>query len=104
AVHMILSNPPYVAEGDINGLQQEVRDYEPRTALSAGADGLLFYRTIIPQAGHSLIKGGSLFLDIGYGQAEPLKRLLADDGSYTGIEAKKDLSGIERVLTAKKKF
>ncbi|MBI5561726.1 MAG: peptide chain release factor N(5)-glutamine methyltransferase [Deltaproteobacteria bacterium] len=98
---LILSNPPYVAEAEFEGLQPEVRDYEPRSALVAGPDGLEFYRRIIKDAPAFLTPGGWLMVEIGYGQAGRAADLFNADGRYNKVEVKKDLSGIERVVKAR---
>lgn len=98
---IIMSNPPYVAQADMNSLQPEVRDYEPRAALLGGAQGLDFYRRIIKDAPRYLTTGGFLLMEIGYGQAKDIKKMFEEYGGFADIEVKKDLSGIERVIIAK---
>ena len=66
---LIVSNPPYVAAGDLAGLEPEVRAFEPALALSAGPDGLAAYRALIPDCARLLAPGGSVALEIGQGQA-----------------------------------
>ena len=100
---IIISNPPYVAQAEMDGLQPEVRDYEPHAALLGGADGLDFYRRIIKDAPRYLTPGGFLLMEIGYGQAAKIKNIFDEYGGFTDIEVKKDLSGIERVMMAKKR-
>lgn len=70
---MIVSNPPYVPDGDIADMQTEVRDFEPHNALFSGADGLDIVRRIIGDAPKHLNSGGFLFIEIGIGQTEQLK-------------------------------
>ena len=94
---MILSNPPYIRTGDIDGLQEEVRLYDPRTALDGGEDGLYFYRKIIRQSREYLEPGGYLMLEIGWDQAEEVSALMRASG-YAGIRVKKDLAGLDRVV------
>ncbi len=101
-IDIMLSNPPYVSKKDMEKLQPEVKEYEPHLALYAGEDGLDSYRTIIPQALPYLKKGGYLILEIGYGQAEGVKELFAQYPAYDKIEIINDLSGIERVMKARK--
>ncbi|MCL2199792.1 MAG: peptide chain release factor N(5)-glutamine methyltransferase [Defluviitaleaceae bacterium] len=62
---VIISNPPYILSGDIAGLSPTVRDHEPHLALDGGADGLDFYRRLIPQAKKLLAPDGMLLLEIG---------------------------------------
>lgn len=95
----IVSNPPYIREGDIAFLEPEVRDFEPVSALSGGADGLFFYREICKNAKTFLTPGGFVFFEIGWDQREGVARLLEDAG-FTHIACGNDLSGKNRVLWA----
>ena len=92
---MIVSNPPYVAEDEV--LEPQVRDYEPASALFAGAEGLDVYRRLIPQAQAALNPGGWLLLEIGHGQRGALTKLLAD---WNNVSFVADLQGIPRVACA----
>ena len=96
---VIASNPPYVAEADRETLAREVRDFEPAQALFAGADGLEVYRRLIPVAKAALKPGGWLVMEMGAGQADTLRRVLA---GWNGVEIKRDLAGIERVISARR--
>ena len=98
---IVVSNPPYVAEADREGLAVEVRDYEPEQALFAGADGLDVYRRLIPQAFAALAPGGYMVLEIGYGQEAPVSALLGEVG-FESLEFTADLQGIPRVAYARK--
>lgn len=101
-VSMILSNPPYVPDGELDKLQPEIRYYEPIVALDGGEDGLDFYRRIIAESPLYLYGGGFLILEMGYKQAKGIYSLLNDSGFYNDIEIKKDLAGIERVIKARR--
>lgn len=94
---LIVSNPPYISEADIETLQPEVRDFEPRIALAGGADGLDFYRQIIPSAPDHLTPGGWLFLEVGAGQSEKVTEIFANN-SFSAIFSTKDPAGIDRVV------
>ena len=94
---MIVSNPPYVAEGE--QLEAQVRDFEPSYALFAGPQGLDIYRRLIPQAHVALRPGGWLLMEIGHGQQEALTELL---GGWDGVSFVEDLQGIPRVVCARK--
>lgn len=94
---IIVSNPPYIASSVIPTLEPEVAVHEPMMALDGGEDGLFFYRRIIASAGEYLLRGGMLFLEIGYDQGEAVSKLLADAG-FTDIEIKKDYAGLDRVV------
>ena len=96
----LVSNPPYIPRGEIDNLQKEVALYEPRLALDGGEDGLDFYRRIIADAPLFLKEGGLLALEVGYDQAQPVNQMLKEKGCFQKIEIKKDLSGIDRVVTA----
>lgn len=76
--HLIISNPPYIPSAEIEKLQPEVRDFEPRHALDGGFDGLDFYRRFSVEAGPFLNPGGRLMLEIGDGQAEPVCEILQE--------------------------
>ncbi len=96
----ILSNPPYIRSGDIETLQPEVRDHEPRIALDGGPDGMDILRRIIDGAHRYLVSGGLLALEFGAGQGESLKRFAEETGCYSGVEVVYDLAGKDRVLKA----
>lgn len=100
---LIVSNPPYIPTADIELLDQEVRDYDPRTALDGGSDGLDIYRTLIPEAVDYLSPGGWLLLEIGIGQANDLVQLIQQTGSYQEPNIALDPGGIERVVSAQLK-
>jgi hypothetical protein len=72
---IIVSNPPYIPSKDIDGLQREVKDFEPRLALDGGADGLDYYRRIAEDAPKYLAKGGSIILEVGIGEAKKVVKL-----------------------------
>ncbi len=97
---LIISNPPYVRTGDIEGLQPEIRDWEPRIALDGGPDGLDAYRKIVPKAGRFLRKGGRIMLEVGSGQAQSVADICVTTG-YARTEILRDLSGIERIVQAR---
>lgn len=94
---IIVSNPPYIKSSVCEELMTEVRDHEPRLALDGDADGLRFYRIIAAEAREHLRKGGKLYLEIGYDQAEEVRNLL-EEHKYNDIEVIKDLSGLDRVI------
>lgn len=94
---IIVSNPPYIASAVIPTLEPEVAAHEPLQALDGGEDGLSFYRRIAGSAGKYLMRGGMLFFEIGYDQAEAVSGLMADAG-FIDIEIKKDYAGLDRVV------
>ncbi len=92
---VIITNPPYIPSGDIEHLQREVKDYEPRLALDGGADGLDFYRKIAETATKHLNKGGMLIMEVGAGEAQEVVKLFKGT-SYAMIS--QDFNGIERYV------
>jgi len=93
----IVCNPPYIPTGDIPGLDVSVRDYEPHMALDGGADGLDFYRAIAVKWKSALRLGGTLFFEVGIGQAPAVEDILAQNG-YEDIKTAADTQGIWRVV------
>lgn len=93
--HLIVSNPPYIAENDPHLYQGDL-PHEPLQALASGQDGLDALRHLIARAPDYLQPGGRLLLEHGYDQAEAVRELL-QKGGYTGIEQHRDLAGILRV-------
>jgi len=98
---IIVSNPPYIASSDIEGLQPEVAEYEPVTALDGGKDGLKFYRAIVNYAQQHLKPEGTLAFEVGYGQSKDVADMMRS--GFDNICITKDYAGIERVVTGKKK-
>ena len=96
---VILSNPPYIPDADVDALEDTVKNYEPRLALCGGKDGLDFYKTIASDAPEHLFDGGALFLEVGIGQAEAVSELLKNAG-FASVEIRKDISGVERMIKA----
>lgn len=96
---LIVSNPPYVAHGDIASLAPEVRDYDPALALDGGAEGLDYYRAIAADARRLLASGGRLIVELGAGQEAAVRALFTKAG-LTVAAARDDLAGIPRALSA----
>jgi release factor glutamine methyltransferase len=98
---LILSNPPYIAAGEIAGLTKEVADHDPRLALDGGPDGLEAYRRIATRARDALIEDGCLLVEIGPGQEEDVATILARAGlDPKRSEGRRDLAGRPRVVVA----
>jgi len=95
---LIVSNPPYVAHGDIATLAPEVRDYDPVVALDGGSDGLDGYRAIAADAHRLLAPGGRLIVELGAGQEGAVRALFTKAGLTVG-KARDDLGGIARALS-----
>jgi len=98
---VIVSNPPYVPDAEIENLAREVRDHDPFEALAGGVDGLVVVREIVAGAPSRLSRGGALFLEVGVGQGREVSRLLSESGSWADIQVTRDLAGRERVVIAR---
>jgi release factor glutamine methyltransferase len=94
----VISNPPYVGEGEADKVQREVRKFEPQQALFAGPDGLDVITRLISQAPAYLSPGGGLVLEIGYAQEQPVREMLC---GWREVRTVPDLQGIQRVIVAR---
>ena len=102
---LVVSNPPYIAVGELEGLQREVRDYEPHLALEAGADGLSIIRRLLGDAGAYLKPGGHFLFEIGFDQREAVDSLigpLVSRGVWRLLDVYLDLQGIPRTVALHK--
>lgn len=98
---LIISNPPYIPSGEIETLQPEVRDHEPRRALDGGPDGLDCFRRLAAGAGVFLKAGGQLMAEFGDGQAEHVREIF--EAQKWIVEAlKPDYTGRPRILVARR--
>ena len=98
---LVVSNPPYVSPEEWAELEPEVRDYDPRDALVAGADGLAAYEILMPVSAALLCDGGVLVLELGHGQADAVTRMARAAG-FVQIDILPDLAGIPRVFSARR--
>ncbi|MBE3552392.1 MAG: peptide chain release factor N(5)-glutamine methyltransferase [Kyrpidia tusciae] len=110
---IVVSNPPYIPSGDIDGLQPEVARFEPRAALDGGGDGLDVYRRLFFQLPEVLARPGAVAVEVGAGQAGAVRRLLEQSfgavaggaGGAAAVQMEtgtdRDLAGIERVVWAR---
>ena len=98
---LIYSNPPYIKSKEIDNLQVEVRDYEPKLALDGGEDGLFFYRSIIKSSPEFLNNKGFLVFEIGHDEAEDIYNLMKDKFE---VEVYKDLNNLDRVVVGQLKM
>jgi release factor glutamine methyltransferase len=94
---LIVCNPPYIPTGDIAGLEESVRAYEPVLALDGGEDGLNYYRGIVPKWKETLAEGGVFAFECGIGQAPFVAEVLYRNG-FEEIRTYKDTLGIERIV------
>lgn len=99
---LIACNPPYVSAAEYEELEKNVKDYEPRAALYGGEDGLDLYRRICEQVGRFLKPDGALLLEIGYKQGPAVRALLEQTELFKAITVDKDLSGHDRLVTARR--
>jgi release factor glutamine methyltransferase len=97
AADLVVSNPPYIAAADRDQLMRDVRDFEPATALFAGATGLDVIDRLVPDAFRALRPGGALVMEIGAGQSEAVAARLEGAG-FTAVTTYADLAGIARVI------
>jgi release factor glutamine methyltransferase len=95
---LIVTNPPYVASGDIAALPREVREHDPIWALDGGADGLAAYREIVSQLPRLLATGGVAVLELGIGQEAQVAALARSARLLVNESARRDLSGLPRAL------
>jgi release factor glutamine methyltransferase len=93
---VVTMNPPYIAESDIGELQPEVRDFEPKGALTDNADGLTFYRRFAEVSADILTPSAMAFLEIGYGQSDAVRDVLTSAGLRCEFIA--DLAGVPRIV------
>jgi release factor glutamine methyltransferase len=100
---LLLSNPPYIAAGEIPSLPETVRRYEPHLALDGGDDGLMFYRRLLAEAPPYLVDGGVAIVEVGHRQAGDVCRLFAQSQPWAVLEVVKDYSGIERIVVVQRR-
>jgi release factor glutamine methyltransferase len=96
---LVVANLPYIPTMDIPSLSPDVRA-EPHLALDGGSDGLALVRRLVATAPRLLAPGGALVLEIGAGQAEATRQLLVDAG-LTDLRVRRDLGGVDRVVSAR---
>ncbi len=94
---LIISNPPYISDEEMEGLSTEVSQFDPDLALRGGMDGLAAYRVIISEAPEYMKPGGWVVLEIGYQQARPVSDMMTFAG-FSQVEVLKDLGGNDRVV------
>ena len=99
---IIVSNPPYIAESEREGLQPEVRDWEPPEALFAGEDGLDMIRQLVAGAPEHLPAGGLLAFECGLGQAKSIATDVSATGAFATVRIRPDLTGRPRFVMAER--
>lgn len=101
SLDVVVSNPPYIAEAVIGTLDREVKDYEPRSALAGGPDGLACIRRLAEQAVLALRPGGRLWMEMGDEQGEATRRMLTAAG-FGSVQVHRDLAGHERMVEGRR--
>jgi release factor glutamine methyltransferase len=96
-VDVLVSNPPYVESNEIPKLAPEVRDWDPRTALDGGSDGLMYFRRIFAETAPLLRGGTDVILEVGDGQADAVLELGSRAG-FTPLGSRLDLTGMPRMV------
>jgi release factor glutamine methyltransferase len=99
---LVVSNPPYIPSAEIEGLDPEVRDHEPRLALDGGADGLEAYRRLAPEILRVLRPDGVFAVEIGWTQAAEVETIFRAAGAQD-VRTRKDLANRDRVVGGAKK-
>ncbi len=99
---ILVSNPPYISREDFETLQPEVKNFEPRNALTDEASGISFYEALAKQGQTLLASEGKVYFELGAGEAAKAEEILADNG-FQQIETIKDYAGIERIIKAIKR-
>jgi release factor glutamine methyltransferase len=99
---LIISNPPYIRSIEIDELEPEVRDWEPRGALDGGLDGLNYYRRIAARAFHYLAPAGVLAVEIGTGMGEAVAALFKNSAGSAEVNIRRDYAAKERVVVARR--
>ena len=99
---LIVSNPPYIPVGEFEGLQREVRDFEPRSALVAGIDGLSVIRRLLTEAAAYTKPGGHFLFEIGFEQSVAVEHLVSTMSAWKLLGIHKDLQGIPRTVALEK--
>jgi release factor glutamine methyltransferase len=100
---MLVANPPYITSDEIEELEPEIKNHEPRHAFNGGKDGLDFYRLCIPKISAVLKKNAWVIFEIGAGQAEAVSAMFHKTSAYMNVRIAKDYAGYERAVLAQKK-
>jgi release factor glutamine methyltransferase len=99
---LIVSNPPYVSDGEYDKLDKNVKDYEPKLALQAGIEGLDVYTRILEKVDDFLKPDGALMMEIGYAQGTAIRKMLEATALFKHITIEKDFANNDRIAIAKK--
>ena len=99
---VIVSNPPYISRNDFNSLQKEIKNFEPRYALTDESDGYTFFKSISSKAYNRLSPGGRLYFEMSEGQSFTVKNIMKNN-SFFNIKIIKDYQNIDRVIYGERK-
>lgn len=100
SLDLIVSNPPYVTETEYLEASSEVTDFEPKTALVSGVDGLDHIKAMLPYVANALRPGGRFLMEIGYAQGKDVVRIVTEKfPEYETVEIMKDLAGHDRIVS-----
>lgn len=100
---IIASNPPYITTAEMAGLARDVRQFEPELALAGGESGTAIIERLVPQAAERLRPGGTLLMEISPMLQQRVEKLIDDDGCFERRPIVKDMAGLPRVVTARRK-
>lgn len=98
---LIVSNPPYIPQNEYDELPNEIKRFEPQSALLAQEEGIYFYRRILEKAAEYLTENGIIYFEIGYNLAEKIKNTARQNG-FEKVEVYRDLNGFERMMRIEK--
>jgi release factor glutamine methyltransferase len=98
--NLIVANPPYIPTSQVDSLDRNVRDYEPKLALDGGLDGLFVHRRILEQAAYRLAPGGRIYLEIAHDQGEEARAMVESHAGLENVRLLRDYGGKDRVVTA----
>ena len=99
---LVVSNPPYIAATAMDGLQPEVRDFEPHGALTGGVDGLSDIHALAAQVHPVMVPGGMFFMEIGADQQEAVLKIFSSFSEYDRLQVHFDLAGLPRIFQARR--
>ena len=94
---IVVSNPPYVSKESFSSLQREIKDFEPRTAVTDENDGYTFYKAISEKASTKLLAKGKLFFEIAQGQSDEVRKIM-EQNHFINIKVIKDYQNIDRIV------
>jgi release factor glutamine methyltransferase len=95
---MIISNPPYISEDELDDMDESVKKYEPENALFAEDDGLAIYKRLAKQAPFVLKQSGVILLEIGFRQGAAVKEIFVKEFPTRKVEVLKDMAGLDRIV------